>query len=194
MIPYASATPKSGGGAGRRRLRASADGRLRERPDLPQQAHRVGELPLLRDLAALAPADRDSGEGDVLAGRRRSHQVAVVGAADREARRDVVAVGELLVDRDAQAAQRVAVALDDLAQPVDAARLLRVQDVAGGDDLVERAEVPARRILEAGPDCCLVLLAAAHGLSSRRTSGLERGSRGAPPAASVGLPTPLRVS
>ena len=51
----------------RGRLAASGLGHLRERADLSQQAHDVGELPLLLDLAAAAAADREAAERDLAA-------------------------------------------------------------------------------------------------------------------------------
>ena len=83
-----------------------------------------------------------------------------MGAGDRVAGRDVVAVGELLVDRDPQPTEGVAIALDHFLEAVCAADLSGVQDVVGRDDVVERVEVALRRVLEACSDGRLVLLAA----------------------------------
>ena len=80
-----------------------------------------------------------------------------MGAGDRVAGRDVVAVGELLVDRDPQAAEGIAIALDHLLEAVGAADLTGMQDVVGRDDVVERVEVALRRVLEACSDGRLVL-------------------------------------
>ena len=88
----------------------------------------------------------------MLAGRRGAHQLAVVRATDREAGCDVVALGELLVDRDAKAAEGIAIPLDHLREAVGTANLLRVQDVVRRDDLVERVEVPLRCVLEERAD------------------------------------------
>jgi hypothetical protein len=80
-----------------------------------------------------------------------------VGAGDRVASRDVVAVGELLVDRDPEPAEGVAVALDHLLEAVGAANLPGMQDVVARDDVVEGVEVALRRILEARSNRRLVL-------------------------------------
>ena len=49
-----------------------------------------------------------------------------------------------------------------LLEAVGAADLFGVQDVVARNDVVERVEVPLRRVLEARPDGRLVLVAAAH--------------------------------
>src|SRR5215212_2182840 len=87
---------------------------LRQRSDLPEQADDVHKLPLLLDLAVAAAADREAGELDVTAGRRRAHQLAVVPPADRRTRGHVVALGELVLDGDVEPREGVPVALDHL--------------------------------------------------------------------------------
>src|SRR5215217_9622816 len=87
--------------------------RLGQLADLRQQAHDVHDLPLLLDLAVATTADREAGELDVVAGD--------VPAADCDPGRDVVALGELVVDRDAEIGDLRAVALDHLGQAVGAA-------------------------------------------------------------------------
>src|SRR3954447_12842994 len=109
-----------------RRSRAadSAPRHLRQRTDLAQEGHGVGQLPLLHDPTAFAAADRDPSERHVPPGRTGAHQVAVVPAPDGAPGRDIVAVGELVIDRNPQAAQRPAIPLDHLLEAVDALHLL----------------------------------------------------------------------
>src|SRR5262245_18201593 len=83
-------------------------------PDLSQKAHRVGELPLLLDLARLAAADRAAAEHDLAPGGRRAHQVTLVPSADRGASRDIVAFAELVIDPHPEVREAPTVLLDHL--------------------------------------------------------------------------------
>ena len=64
----------------------------------------------------------------------------------------VVALGELVVDRDAEVGDLRAVALDHLGQAVGAADPLGMQHVALGEQAGERVEVPGGRLREAVAD------------------------------------------
>src|SRR5215211_1341476 len=115
--------------------------RLGQRADLLEEARHVHELPLLGQLSVLAAAQSDTRDGDLAAGRSHSEEVAVVGAADREARGDVVAARELVVDRHRQVWQAAPDGPDHVEQTVDSPVVLGNVD----------HEVRAQDLLKPGP-------------------------------------------
>src|SRR5215217_1259343 len=137
--------------------RSSGGARLGQLSDLREQGHDVGDLPLLLDLAVATTADRQAGELDVVAGH--------VPAADGRPGRDVVTLGDLVVDRDAEIGDLRAVAPDHLGQAVGATDALWMQDVSLGEQAGERVEVAGGRLREAVADRGLVLFVCAHDAS-----------------------------
>src|SRR5215204_1447156 len=89
-------------------------------------------------------------------------RVAFVPARERRAGGDIVALGELMLDRDAQVRDRLTVALNQLGEALGAADPFRMKEVDPADDRVEGAEVALRCLLEATSDRRLVLLAVTH--------------------------------
>src|SRR5262249_3211116 len=106
---------------------------LRRLADLCQKRHDVDELPLLRDLAVAASADRETRHLDIVVGH--------VVPTECEPRGDELALGELVVDRDAQAINGFPVALDHLGQTVGAADAVGMKQVVVGDQTRKRIEV-----------------------------------------------------
>ena len=105
-------------------------------------------------------------------------------AADGEPRRDVVALGELVVDRDVEIGNARAVALDHLGQAVGAADAFGMQHVVIGDEVGKRVEVPGGRLREAVADHGLVVLVCAH---ARTVAGAARHSIGGTTHTATGL-------
>src|SRR5215208_1207468 len=108
------------------RPRGSGLRHLGKGSDLAQQGDGVDQLPLLLDLAVTAATDREAHVLDLPSGGRRARQLTLVPAADGGSRGHVVAVGELVVDRDAEIRESVSVAPDHFREAVGTANLFKI--------------------------------------------------------------------
>src|SRR5438067_165572 len=102
--------------------------------------------PRLDYLAGLIKVDVDAGDGRVLSGGRNAHQLTVVGAGCGPAGDDLVALCDLIVDRDVDVGEGPPVDLNELRQafrPGELATRYRgvVEGRIGGDQFVDYREV-----------------------------------------------------
>src|SRR5206468_2130563 len=90
------------------------------------------------DLAVLDMGDRDSADGDLLAGRRNPHQLALVRSAPRPAGGNQISFRELLVDRDPAVGEPGQIPGDELLDSLRALRVRLGRIVADGPELLHR--------------------------------------------------------
>src|SRR4029077_8525332 len=134
--------PLSGKASGRNR----GWSHRRNHAELLKQAKHVVACPGLNHLAVLIAVDIDPGDGRVLVCRRDGHQLALVGAGSGPTGDDLVALRDLVVDREADVGERVPVDLEQLFQAFRpgelSTRYVRVvEGRVGGSQLIDDTEL-----------------------------------------------------
>src|ERR687887_2618899 len=155
-------------------------------PDLLEHAEGVPVRPFLDDPSALEAADGDSLDHDVLAGGRDAHDLTRMSSAPFPARRDRVALADLILDRDVRTLEGFAVLVDVFLRSLRPANGLRtsrvVTYVVRADELVDDAEV-LPRVFEHLPNDLLAV---------RHSTSLTSSGRGNSTPASGSDQWPLR--
>src|SRR5438128_1647185 len=161
-------------------------GELRNNAKLLHHSERVPVPVLLDDLAVRKAGEGESRDLHLLAGGGDAHQVTVVLAATCPAGRDLVALGDLIVDGDPGIRVRRAIGRDVFLETIGAAPWLGagrvVGDVVGVNELIDDAQVPLPRFLEQAADDRFVLFrghsspflgSGAHAATLRPKAGTE---------------------